>query len=194
MIKLNNVHKKILPFFQNNVGWKFLILFFILLHLLVVADEPFAAQLSQMKLFKYFQNVLRSHYSWWIINLKRNDLSLERFVASGNVKRWKFSILSFCQNLGKLINFLLFMISFFPSSCCLTFLFLLYLIFLACVCVCVSDVEKEKQSTVSKKKFFCLENFADCEMEGENWPPTIMHDTTAWNPKQMSSLFSYLSL
>lgn len=151
--------------------------------------EPSASQLSQMKLFKYFWNVLRSHYSWWIINLSRVPKAMSR----------RKLLLGFMlpSKTWKLINFLLSMRFSFVEK-----LLLLLLLFLfraawhfnrnhhACetlkilvAYVRVSDVKNNRK----------VEN-----EEEENWNHRASnyrsYDMTAWNRKQMSSLFSYLSL
>lgn len=63
-------------------------------------DPFFVSQLSQMKLFKYFPNLLCSHYSWWIIKFEAERLRCCRLCQT-------FSLLVAVEIVGKLINFLL---------------------------------------------------------------------------------------
>lgn len=153
--------------------------------------QRFAAQLSQMKLFKYFWNVLCSHNSRWIINLTRRRTL--PWAMSGE-KAKNLHRLG-CQNFGKLINFHLDFHSLLDVSSPAT-----HSSFTAWGFVvnhfedarmCVSD---GKQSEYFLGFHLRVLGGIEIELIGLQLFPPSTYDTTAWNRSQMSSLFSYLSL
>jgi hypothetical protein len=133
----------------------------------------------------------------------KSGVGWHEFVAQSNVRRKNVSFVHGCQNLRKLINFLILTAVFFQKIFIFTFT---HNVSLCCVYECFWC---EKQSKIwGVKKFWVnlilpLDGLSDDKREEKKNAKigiiglqlrSALHDTTAWNRKQMSSLFSYLSL